>query len=72
METISDFLVICLEAIDERLLEYLDDDGELKLDVVTRQGGQLRCGPEGARSPALRPRRHCSSSRHQVSTNHRS
>ncbi|MGO9581186.1 MAG: hypothetical protein ACLP36_00095 [Acidimicrobiales bacterium] len=27
-----------LDAIDERLLEYLDDDDELKLDAVQRMG----------------------------------
>ncbi|MGO9582708.1 MAG: hypothetical protein ACLP36_07865 [Acidimicrobiales bacterium] len=32
----NDFLVSYLDAIDERLLEYLDDDDELKLDTVQR------------------------------------
>ena len=32
----NEFLVSYLDAIDERLLEYLDDDDELKLDVVKR------------------------------------
>ena len=32
----SDFLVVYLDSIDERLLEYLDEDDELKLDVVQR------------------------------------
>ena len=32
----NDFLVSYLDAIDERLLEYLDDEGELKLEVVQR------------------------------------
>ena len=32
----NDFLVSYLDAIEERLLEYLDDEGELKLEVVQR------------------------------------
>jgi hypothetical protein len=32
----SDFLVVCLDSIDERLLEYLDKDDELRLDAVQR------------------------------------
>jgi hypothetical protein len=31
-----DFLVSYLDSIDERLLEYLDDEGELKPEVVQR------------------------------------
>ena len=30
----SDFLVVYLDSVDERLLEYLDEDDELKLEVV--------------------------------------
>jgi hypothetical protein len=33
---VSDFLVLYLDSIDERLLEYLDEDEELKLDAVKR------------------------------------
>ena len=33
---VSDFHVVYLDSIDERLLDYLDDDDELKLDVVQR------------------------------------
>ena len=33
---VSDFLVLYLDSIDERLLEYLDEDDELKLDAVQR------------------------------------
>ncbi len=33
---VSDFLVVYLDSIDERLLEYLDEDDELKLDAVKR------------------------------------
>ncbi len=32
----SDYLVMYLDTIDERLLEYLDEDEELRLDVVQR------------------------------------
>ena len=32
----NDFLVVYLHSIDERLLEYLDEDDELKLDAVQR------------------------------------
>ncbi len=31
---VNDFLVTYLDSMDERLLEYLDEDDELKLDVV--------------------------------------
>jgi len=33
---VSDFLVLYLDSIDEHLLEYLDEDDELKLDAVQR------------------------------------
>jgi len=33
---VNDFLVTFLDSIDERLLEYLDEDEELRLDVVQR------------------------------------
>ena len=33
---VSDFLVVYLDSVDERLLEYLDEDDELKLDTVQR------------------------------------
>lgn len=36
MEPVNNFLISYLDAIDEQLLEYLDDEGELKLDVVKR------------------------------------
>lgn len=36
MDEVSDFLVTYLDSIDERLLEYLDEDEELKLDAVKR------------------------------------
>jgi hypothetical protein len=36
MEAVNDFLVVYLDSIDEQLLEYLDEDEELKLDAVKR------------------------------------
>jgi hypothetical protein len=33
---VNDFLISYLDAIDEQLLENLDDEGELKLEVVKR------------------------------------
>jgi hypothetical protein len=36
MEAVNDFLVVYLDSIDKRLLEYLDEDDELKLDAVQR------------------------------------
>ena len=36
MGAVNDFLVIYLDSIDERLLEYVDEDDELKLDVIQR------------------------------------
>jgi hypothetical protein len=33
---VSDFCVTYLDSIDEQLLEYLDEDDELKLDAVQR------------------------------------
>jgi hypothetical protein len=36
MGLVNDFLVVYLDSIDERLLEYLDEDEELKLDAVQR------------------------------------
>jgi hypothetical protein len=36
MGTVNDFLVAYLDSIDERLLTYLDDNEELRLDTVQR------------------------------------
>jgi hypothetical protein len=33
---VNEFLVVYLDSIDERLLEYLDDNEELRLDTVQR------------------------------------
>lgn len=32
----SDFLVVYLDSTDEQLLEYLDEDDELRLDAAQR------------------------------------
>jgi hypothetical protein len=36
MRPVNDFLVVYLDSIDEQLLEYLDEDDELRLDAVQR------------------------------------
>ncbi len=36
MEAVSEFLVVYLDSIDERLLNHLDDEGELHLNTVQR------------------------------------
>jgi hypothetical protein len=36
MNPVNEFLVIYLDSIDERLLEYLDEHEELRLDTVKR------------------------------------
>jgi len=36
MGPVNDFLVVYLDSIDERLLDYLDEDDELKVDAVQR------------------------------------
>ncbi len=36
MGAVSDFLVVYLDTIDEQLLDYLDEDDELKLEAVQR------------------------------------
>jgi hypothetical protein len=33
---VSDFLVVYLDSTDEQLLEYLDEDDELRLDAAQR------------------------------------
>ncbi|MGA3354685.1 MAG: hypothetical protein ABSD85_16120 [Acidimicrobiales bacterium] len=35
-DPVNNFLISYLDAIDEQLLEYIDDDDELKLDAVQR------------------------------------
>jgi hypothetical protein len=48
---VNDFLVSYLDAIDERLLEYLDDDDELKLDTVQRLRFYTSALLDGSLSP---------------------
>jgi hypothetical protein len=36
MATVSEFLVTYLDSIDERLLDYLDEDDELRPEIVKR------------------------------------
>jgi len=36
MGSVSEFLVLYLDSIDERLLDYLDEDDELRPEVVKR------------------------------------
>jgi hypothetical protein len=48
---VSDFLVTYLESVDERLLEYLDEEDELKLDAVQRLRFYTSALLEGSLSP---------------------
>ena len=47
----SDFLVVYLDSIDEQLLEYLDEDDELRLDAARRLRFYTRVLLEGSISP---------------------
>ncbi len=49
--TVNDFLVTYLDSIDEQLLEYLDEDEELKLDAVKRLRFYTSALLEGSISP---------------------
>ena len=49
--TVNDFLFTYLDSIDERLLEYLDEDDELKLDAVQRLRFYTSALLEGSISP---------------------
>jgi hypothetical protein len=51
MGPVNDFLVTYLDSIDEQLLEYLDDDDELKLDAVQRLRFYTSALLEGSISP---------------------
>jgi hypothetical protein len=51
MGPVSDFLVVYLDSIDERLLEYLDEDEELKLDAIQRIRFSTSALLEGSISP---------------------
>ena len=48
---VSDFLVVYLDSIDKQLLEYLDEDDELKLDAVKRLRFYTSALLEGSISP---------------------
>ncbi len=47
----SDFLVVYLDSIDEHLLEYLDEDDELKLDAAQRLRFYVSALLEGSITP---------------------
>jgi hypothetical protein len=49
--TVNDFLVTYLDSIGEQLLEYLDEDDELKLDAVKRLRFYTSALLEGSISP---------------------
>jgi hypothetical protein len=51
LEPVSDFLVVHLDSIDERLLEYLDEDDELRIDAVQRIRFYTSVLFEGSRTP---------------------
>jgi hypothetical protein len=51
MGSVNDFLVTYLDSIDEQLLEYLDEDEELKLDAVLRLRFYTSALLEGSISP---------------------
>jgi hypothetical protein len=51
MEAVNDFLFTYLDSIDERLLEYFDEDDELKLDAVKRLRFYTSALLEGSISP---------------------
>jgi len=52
MGSVSEFLVVYLDAIDERLLDYLDEEEELRLDTVKRLRFQTSALLEGSITPA--------------------
>jgi hypothetical protein len=48
---VSDFLVVYLDSIDEQLLEYLDEDDDLRLDAAQRLRFYTSVLLEGSLSP---------------------
>ena len=52
MGGVSEFLVIYLDSIDERLLDYLDEEDELRPEVVKRLRYYASALLEGSISPA--------------------
>jgi hypothetical protein len=49
---VSEFLVVYLDSIDERLLDYLDEDDELRPEVVKRLRYYAAALLEGSIAPA--------------------
>jgi hypothetical protein len=56
MGLVNDFLVSYLDTIDERLLEYLDQDDELSLDAVLKLRLYASSLLDGTLSPDHRPK----------------
>ncbi len=52
MGTVNEFLVVYLDSIHERLLDYLDDDQELRLDTVERMHSYTGALLDGSLAPA--------------------
>ena len=52
MGSVSEFLVVYLDSIDERLLDYLDEDDELRPEVVKRLRYYASALLEGSITPA--------------------
>jgi hypothetical protein len=52
MGTVNEFLIVYLDAIDARLLDYLDDDQELRLDTVERMRFYTAALLDGSLAPA--------------------
>jgi len=52
MGCVSEFLVVYLDSIDERLLDYLDEDDELRPEVVKRLLYYVTVLLEGSITPA--------------------
>jgi hypothetical protein len=53
---VSEFLVTYLDSIDERLLDYLDEEGEPRPEVVKRLHYNASAFMEGSITPLRRPR----------------
>ncbi len=52
MGSVSEFLVVYLDSIDERLLDYLDEDEELRPEAVKRLRYYASAMLEGSITPA--------------------
>jgi hypothetical protein len=68
MGPVSKFLVVYLDSVDQRLLDYLDKDEELRLDTVRRLRSCTTALLDGSLTPAALPEdwADCSTS-HQLS-----